>query len=220
MNIKYRLKARDITILKVIIHLSALMPICIIYWQAFTDQLGADPVEAILHFTGISAFNLLLLSLAVSPVAKGLRQGLLLNVRRLLGLYAFFYAFCHFSSYIIFELQLEWSLLLSEIIKRPYITVGFVALLILTSLALTSTRAAQRKLGSTWQKLHNWIYLASLLIALHYIWSVKSDLLQPIIYWAILAALLAFRREKLIRKIKSVLRSKQHKNERTKKKLA
>ncbi|MFT4939280.1 MAG: sulfoxide reductase heme-binding subunit YedZ [Paraglaciecola sp.] len=220
MNIRYRLKARHITVLKVLIHLSAFTPIFIVYWRAFSDDLGADPVEALLHFTGISAFNLLLLSLLVSPLAKTLRQGLLVNVRRLLGLYAFFYAFCHFTSYIIFELQLEWGLLLSEIIKRPYITVGFVALLMLTSLAATSTKAAQRKLGSKWQKLHNWVYLASLLIALHYIWSVKSDLVQPIIYWLLLITLLTFRREKLQRKIKSILRSRQQKSESTKKKLA
>ena len=168
--------------------------------------MGADPVEAILHFTGIGAFNLLLLSLLVSPLAKTLRQGILVNVRRLLGLYTFFYAFCHFTSYIVFELQLEWGLLLSEIIKRPYITVGFVALLVLTSLTVTSNRAAQRKLGPKWQKLHNWVYLAGLLIALHYIWSVKSDLVQPIIYWVLLITLLAFRREKLLRKIKTLLR--------------
>ncbi|MFT5676506.1 MAG: sulfoxide reductase heme-binding subunit YedZ [Paraglaciecola sp.] len=220
MNIKYRLKALHITVLKVVIHLSALIPIFIIYWQAFSDDLGADPVEAILHFTGIGAFNLLLLSLLVSPLAKILRQGILVNVRRLLGLYTFFYAFCHFTSYIVFELQLEWGLLLSEIIKRPYITVGFVALLVLTSLTVTSNRAAQRKLGTKWQKLHNWVYLASLLVALHYIWSVKSDLVQPIIYWLLLITLLTFRREKLLRKIKAFLRKRQQKGKNSKKELA
>jgi sulfoxide reductase heme-binding subunit YedZ len=220
MNIRYRLKALHITALKAIIHLSAIIPIFVIYWQAFSDDLGADPVEEILHFTGIGAFNLLLLSLLVSPLAKTLRQGILVNVRRLLGLYAFFYAFCHFTSYVVFELQLEWGLLLSEIIKRPYITVGFVALLVLTSLTVTSTKAVQRKLGSKWQKLHNWVYLASILIALHYIWSVKSDLVQPIIYWLLLITLLTFRREKLLRKFKNFRRSRQQKEHRSKKKLA
>jgi sulfoxide reductase heme-binding subunit YedZ len=202
-KIKFRLQPTHIIWLKVFIHLSAVIPLFYTYFQAFSDQLGGDPVEAVLHFTGISAFNLLLLSLLVSPIAKKFKQGLLINVRRLLGLYAFFYALVHFSSYVLFELQLEWSLLLSEIIKRPYITVGFVALLLLSSLALSSTKNIQRKMGSQWQKLHNWVYVASLLIALHYIWSVKSDLVQPIIYWMMLLSLLWFRRDRLLKKFKN-----------------
>ncbi len=200
---KFRLKPRHVTWLKVVIHLSALTPLIYTYSQAFSDQLGGDPVEAVLHFTGIGAFNLLLLSLLVSPIAKKFKQGMLVNVRRLLGLYGFFYALAHFISYVVFELQLEWSLLLSEIVKRPYITVGFVALLLLSSLALSSTKNIQRKMGSKWQKLHNWVYLAALLIALHYIWSVKSDLVQPIIYWMMLLSLLWFRRDKLHKKFKN-----------------
>ena len=217
---KFRLKHVHVTWLKVVIHLSALLPLIYTYFQAFNDQLGGDPVEAVLHFTGISAFNLLLLSLLVSPVAKKLKQGLLVNVRRLLGLYAFFYALAHFVSYVLFELQLEWTLLISEIIKRPYITVGFAALLILCSLTITSTKRIQRKLGSKWQKLHNWVYLAALLIALHYIWSVKSDILQPIIYWTMLLSLLWFRREKLLKKFVKRKTSKQHKDNISKKTLA
>lgn len=185
------------------IHLAALLPLLITYCQAFTDQLGADPVEALLHFTGISAFNLLLLSLCISPLAKSLKQGLLLNVRRLLGVYAFIYALAHVSSYILFELQLDWGLLVSEVIKRPYITVGFGAFVILFSLTMTSTKSAQRKLRSNWQKLHNWVYLAALLIALHYIWSVKSAIGQPLVYWAFVLILLYFRRQKLTRPLKS-----------------
>lgn len=185
------------------IHLAALLPLLITYYQAFTDQLGADPVEALLHFTGISAFNLLLLSLCISPLAKSLKQGLLLNVRRLLGVYAFIYALAHVSSYILFELQLDWGLLVSEVIKRPYITVGFGAFVILFSMMATSTKSAQRKLRSNWQKLHNWVYLAALLIALHYIWSVKSAIGQPLVYWAFVLILLYFRRQKLTRPLKS-----------------
>lgn len=217
---KFRLKARHIIWLKVVIHLSALIPLIYTYFQAFNDQLGGDPVEAVLHFTGISAFNLVLLSLLVSPLAKRLKQGMLINVRRLLGLYAFFYALSHFTSYVLFELQLEWSLLLSEIIKRPYITVGFAALLLLSSLALSSTKNIQRKMGSKWQKLHNWIYVAGLLIALHYIWSVKSDLVQPIIYWMMLLSLLWFRRDKLLRKFKYRKQAKNEKEQIIKKTLA
>jgi sulfoxide reductase heme-binding subunit YedZ len=199
---KTRLTLKHILWFKVCIHLSALLPLLITYYQAFNDQLGADPVEALLHFTGISAFNLLLISLCISPMAKKLKQGLLLNTRRLLGVYAFVYALAHVSSYILFELQLDWRLVVSEVIKRPYITVGFSAFIILLLMSLTSTKAAQRKLRSNWQKLHNWVYLAAILVALHYIWSVKSDIAQPILYWAIVVFLLYFRRQKLTRPFK------------------
>ncbi|MFT6897879.1 MAG: sulfoxide reductase heme-binding subunit YedZ [Paraglaciecola sp.] len=177
-------------------------PLLMTYYQAVNDELGADPVEALLHFTGISAFNLLLISLCISPIAKKLKQGLLLNTWRLLGVYAFVYALAHVSSYIVFELQLDWRLVVSEVIKRPYITVGFSAFIILLLMTLTSTKAAQRKLRSNWQKLHNWVYLAAILVALHYIWSVKSAIGQPLVYWAIVFILLYFRRQKLTRPLK------------------
>lgn len=205
--------------IKITLHLAALSLLFVTYYQAFTDQLGADPVKAILHFTGIGAFNLLLLSLLISPLAKYLRQGQLVTLRRPIGLYAFAYALCHFSSYLLFELQLEWSLLLSELLKRPYISVGFIALLILSILAATSTKSIQRHMGRTWQKTHNWVYVASLLIALHYIWSVKSELIQPIIYILVLLALLATRKAKFLKPIKSAL-NRRTKTAQSKKKLA
>lgn len=187
---------------KVLIHFGALLPLIWTFYLASIDQLGGDPVESLLHFTGISAFNLLLLSLLTSPLAKMLKQAALIKVRRLLGLYAFFYALIHFLSFIFFELQFEWQFLIAEIIERPYITVGFVALLILFSLALTSTRKSQIRLGKKWQALHNCVYLAGILIALHYIWSVKSDILQPVIYWVLLLLVLFMRKDKLDRWLK------------------
>lgn len=199
MSMSFRMGKVHLLGLKVFIHLTALLPLVTTYYFAIYDDLGGDPVEAILHFTGIGAFNLLLVSLLVSPLARILKQGMLIQVRRLVGLWAFTYGLFHFVSFIVFELQFEWSLLLSEIIKRPYITVGFVALIILTCLALTSTKFAQRKLKQSWQKLHNLVYLALLLIALHYIWSVKSDIVQPIVYWLMCFILLYLRKEKLTR---------------------
>ena len=193
----FRLSTRHIVILKIVIHVAALLPLIYTFYLAANDQVGGDPVEALLHFTGIGGFNLLLLSLLVSPLAKKLKQGLLLRVRRLLGLYAFVYALVHLLSYIVFELQLNWALLFSEIVKRPYITVGFGGFLILAALALTSSQLAQRKLKARWQQLHNWVYLALLLVALHFIWSVKSDLVEPLIYWAMALFLLAQRKSKL-----------------------
>lgn len=184
-------------------------PLLLIYYQAFYDQLGADPVKALIHFSGIGALNLLLISLGVSPLATILKQGLLLNVRRLIGLYAFVYALVHLSNFIVFELQLDWTLVVSEIIKRPYITVGFSAFLILLAMTLTSTRQAQRKLGRNWQKLHNWIYLAAILAVLHYFWSVKSAIGQPLIYWGLVLCLLYFRRHKLIRPLRKWIKKAQ-----------
>jgi len=209
--------------LKVALHITSLSLLCVTYYQAFTDQLGADPVKALLHFTGIGAFNLLLLSLLISPLAKYFRQGQLVALRRPIGLYAFTYAACHFSSYLLFELQLEWPLLLSELIKRPYITVGFAALLILSLLTATSTKSIQRQMGRTWQKTHNWVYVASLLIALHYIWSVKSEIIQPIIYALVLFILLASRKTKFLKPFKSAQNkraNKRTKPQQSKKKLA
>jgi sulfoxide reductase heme-binding subunit YedZ len=198
MNIAFRMKPIHVIGLKVIIHLASLIPLVLTYYYAIYDDLGGDPVESILHFTGIGAFNLLLLSLLVSPTAKYFRQGLLIQVRRLLGLYAFVYALFHLGSFILFELQFEWGLVISEIIDRPYITVGFLAFAILLCLTATSTKAIQRKLKRNWQKLHNWVYLAILLIALHYIWSVKSDLVQPMIYWILTLFLLYQRKDKML----------------------
>lgn len=204
MSMSFRMGKIHLLSLKVFIHLAALLPLVITYYFAIYDDLGGDPVEAILHFTGIGAFNLLLVSLLVSPLARALKQGMLLQVRRLIGLWAFTYGLFHFVSFIVFELQFEWALVLSEIVKRPYITVGFVALVILTCLALTSTKSAQRKLKQRWQKLHNLVYLALLLIALHYIWSVKSDILQPIVYWLMCFSLLYLRKDKFIRSLRKL----------------
>ena len=191
--------------IKVVLHLVTLSLLLVTYYQAFSDQLGADPVKAILHFTGIGAFNLLLLSLFISPIAKYLRQGQLVMLRRPIGLYAFAYATCHFTSYLVFELQLQWSLIFSELLKRPYISVGFIALVILGMLTATSTKSIQRRMGRTWQKAHNWVYVASLLVAVHYIWSVKSELIQPVIYALVLLVLLATRKVKFLKPIKSRL---------------
>ena len=194
-----RLQAKHIFWLKLLIHISALTPFIFTFYQAMTDQLGGDPVKALIHFTGISAFNLLLLSLLISPMAKKFKQGQLINLRRVLGLYSFFYAFAHFLCFILFELQMEWLLLLSEIVKRPYITVGFIAWLLLLAMSFTSTKGWQKRLGKSWQALHNWVYLALALVALHYIWSVKSVTPQPLVYIALSLLLLSFRKPKLKR---------------------
>ena len=186
-----------VVMLKVVIHLSALLPLLNLYHLAFIDQLGADPVERVIHFTGIGAFNLLLITLLVSPIAKKFKQGYLLQVRRLLGLYAFSYAFMHQLNFLAFDLQFAWSLFFNEVVKRPYITVGMVAFILLTLLAITSHNTLKRKMGQSWQSLHNMSYLIVILVSVHFYWSVKSELVSPIIYLLLTAILLAFRYKKI-----------------------
>jgi len=188
-----------VLLLKITIHMMAFLPLLALYLLAFTDQLGADPVEDVIHFTGIGAFNLLLISLLITPVAKKYRQGYLLQTRRLLGLYSFTYALFHLLNFLAFEVQFDLALFFDEIIDRPYITVGMAALIILLSLAITSITAIRRKMGKKWQKLHNWVYVAVLLISLHFFWSVKSDIVEPMIYVAMAVFLLSLRKDKIKR---------------------
>ena len=188
-----------VLLLKIAIHLLSFLPLLALYVLAFSDELGADPVKEVIHFTGIGAFNILLVSLLLTPLAKKYRQGYLLQTRRLLGLYSFTYALCHLLSFLAFEVQFDFALFLDEIIERPYITVGMIALIILFSLAVTSITAFKRKMGKRWQCLHNWVYAAGLLIALHFFWSVKSEIIEPGIYAIITIFLLSLRRDKIKR---------------------
>lgn len=188
-----------VLLLKIAIHLMAFLPLFGLYFLAFTEQLGADPVEEVIHFTGIGAFNLLLLSLMISPIAKKFRQGYLVQTRRLIGLYSFTYACLHLLNFLAFEVQFDRKLFFNEILDRPYITVGMAALIILLSLAVTSITALRRRMGQKWQKLHNWVYIAALLITLHFFWSVKSDIVEPMIYFTIAVFLLALRKDKIKR---------------------
>ena len=188
-----------IFLLKTLIHLLSLSPLVWLYVNAFNDNLGADPVEAVIHFTGIGAFNLLLITLAISPVAKLAKQAWLIQVRRLLGLYSFTYAVFHLLNFIAFDLQFAWGLILNEIIKRPYISIGMIAFILLMSLSITSITKIKRKMGKRWQQLHNYTYLVLLLISVHFYWSVKSEVIEPSIYIIFSLILLAFRKNKIKR---------------------
>jgi len=192
MTIKTR-----VMLLKIIIHLAAFLPLFNLYFLAFTDGLGADPVEAVIHFTGIGAFNLLLITLSVSPLAKLIKKGYLLQTRRLLGLYAFSYAVCHLFNFIAFDIQFSGALFLNEVIERPYITIGMLAFLLLTALAVTSLNKLRRKMGKAWQKLHNVSYVIAILVVIHFYWSVKSELTSPLLYALLTLILLLFRYKKL-----------------------
>ena len=191
-----------VVLFKLFIHFAALLPLVNAYYLALTDQLGADPVESIIHFTGIGAFNLLLLSLAITPISKRFKISILLKVRRLVGLYSFTYALLHLLNFLFFEVQFDWSLFLNEIIDRPYITIGMVGLLTLLALAITSIPILKKRMGKNWQKLHNWVYLAAVLVGIHFYWSVKSEIIEPSIYLFITVTLLALRFKKFKKRIK------------------
>lgn len=191
-----RISGRIQVLLKGIIHAGALGYAVIMFYLGITDQLGGDPVEALLHATGTSAVNFLLATLIISPAARYIPFPGLMKFRRLVGLYSFFFALLHFITYVLFELQMNVALLGSELVKRPYITVGFAALLTLLAMAATSTQAIQRRMGKRWQQLHNVIYLTAVLALLHFTWSQKTIWGESLIYWLILTALLAIRTDK------------------------
>jgi len=186
---------------KFFIHLACLLPLVYTYNLAIADELGGDPVESIIHFTGIGAFNLLLLTLCVSPVSKWLKSTVLLNNRRLLGLYAFTYAVFHVLNFLFFEVQFDFSLFINEVFDRPYITIGMVAILILIPLAVTSVNLIRKRMGRKWQSLHNLSYLVVTLAAIHFYWSVKSEIIEPSIYIGLTIIVLALRKRKLSRLI-------------------
>lgn len=184
---------------KTLVHLLALTPASILAWQireeALTGSggLGADPVAEIEHRLGLWALRLLMVTLAITPLRQISGQPALLRFRRMLGLYAFFYATLHFAAYLILDLRGYWTQIFEEIVKRPYITVGFAAWLLLLPLALTSTQAAIRRLGRNWARLHRLIYAIAVLAVLHFWWLVKSDVREPLLYATILALLLGWR---------------------------
>jgi len=161
--------------------------------QLFGASLGADPVKKLEHECGKTALNFLLLTLSVTPVRTltGLPQ--LLRLRRMLGLFVFFYAVVHFTVYLVLDLELNLALVGADIVKRPYITIGFTALLLLVPLALTSTNGMMRRLGRRWQSLHRLIYLIAALAVWHFYWQVKRDVREPLLYIGILALLFAYR---------------------------
>jgi len=156
-------------------------------------DLGADPVEALLNLFGLWSLRFLLLGLAITPLRQITGWNWLLAYRRMLGLFAFFYLVLHFLTYAILDRALDWRLVLEDVAKRPFITIGFLALLLLVPLAVTSTRGWMRRLGRRWQSLHRLVYPAAILGVWHFYWQVKLDTVEPTVYAAILAALLGWR---------------------------
>jgi sulfoxide reductase heme-binding subunit YedZ len=161
--------------------------------SAFTDGLGANPVEQVTHVTGDWTLRFLLLSLAVTPLRRLFGWSWAAPLRRTLGLTAFGYACLHYLIYLGLEHFFDWQLIFEDVLKRRYVWAGFAAFLCLVSLAVTSTRAMIRRLGRRWTTLHRLVYLAATLGVIHFLWLVKSDLREPLLYAAVLTLLLGLR---------------------------
>lgn len=178
-----------------------LIPLGRLLWRVYVNDLTANPVEFITHFTGDWTLRFLLITLAVSPLRGLLRQPQLIRFRRLPGLFAFFYGLLHLTTWIWLSSGFDVAAMWQDVGKRRFITSGMTALLLMAPLAVTSTAAWVRRLGYVrWQRLHRLIYLSALVGVIHYYWGVKSDIRMPVLYGVILAGLLLYRAFKGLRK--------------------
>jgi sulfoxide reductase heme-binding subunit YedZ len=181
-------------IFKPMIFVVALVPLVFLIQRALNNDLGANPIETINRYTGDWVLRFLLITLAVTPLRRLTGWNGLLRYRRMLGLFAFFYACVHFLSWAWLDQYFVLADIVQDVAKRPYITVGFASFLMLIPLALTSTNAMIRRLGAKrWQQLHRLVYLIGIGGVVHFLWLVKSDIREPLVYGAVLALLLGFR---------------------------
>ena len=193
---------RAVVVLKVLVHLACVTPFLILAWHTYHDLthpgavalLGPDPTATLSHGTGFAALRILIISLAITPVRRLSKSlGWLVRFRRMLGLYAFFYASVHLLVYLKLYANLDWPTLVDDLSKRRYIIAGFSAWLLLLPLALTSTKWSIRKLGKRWQVLHRLVYVAAVLGIVHYWWIVKTGVLDPLKITIVLAVVLMVR---------------------------
>lgn len=178
---------------KPLLFLICLLPLVRLLYLGFSGGLGANPIEFITRSTGTWTLVGLLLTLAITPLRRLTGRNELVRYRRMLGLFAFLYACLHFVTYIWLDQFFDLAGILKDIYKRPFITVGVAAFLLLLPLAITSTNAMMRRLGRRWQPLHRLVYLIGVLGVVHYLWLVKKDLTQPLIYAGVLLVLLGLR---------------------------
>ena len=193
MNVS-RIINRSILITPVwLIYFVGLIPATVLFYRAFFNNLGADPLKTLEHELGEYALIFLIILLSFRPIKKLMSLNLI-KFRRSIGLLAFWYATLHFLTYIILDQQLIWDLLIGDLIKRPYIIVGFFAFLTLVPLALTSNIWSIRRLGMVkWKNLHLLVYISAILAVLHYVLLVKSWPIKPLLYLLVIVLLIAFR---------------------------
>jgi sulfoxide reductase heme-binding subunit YedZ len=179
---------------KVIVFLLCLVPAAMLVWRYLHDGLGANPIEFITHTTGDWTIRFLVITLAITPLRKLLRVPQLIRYRRMLGLFAFFYVSLHFSTWLVLDHYFNFHEMIGDVAKRRFITAGFTGFVLLIPLAVTSTAGWIRRLGGKrWQRLHQLIYITAIAGVIHYYWLVKSDHRKPLMYGAMVAALLGYR---------------------------
>lgn len=185
---------RQVAALKAVLFTACLVPAARLAWLAWRDGLGANPIEAVTRSTGWWTLALLAVTLAVTPLRRLLGAPWLLRLRRMLGLFAFGYAALHFTTYLWLDQFFDLAEIARDVVKRPFITVGFAAFVLLLPLAATSTNAMVRRLGARrWQRLHRAVYVIAVLGVLHYWWLVKKDVTEPALFALLVGALLAAR---------------------------
>ncbi|MCV2884116.1 sulfoxide reductase heme-binding subunit YedZ [Aestuariibacter sp. AA17] len=193
-----------VKISKLTIHTSLIILIAINFYWAIDGTVFSDPVEHLLHLTGLSSLKLLIITLTITPIVKFGHAPIFMQFRRLLGVWSCIFALLHFLVFVAFEIQFDWALVLEELVSRPFISVGFVALVILIALAVTSFHAVRRRMGRQWQRLHNWVYLCLPLTILHYLWSLKSVGIQASVFLILAVILLGLRKKTLMRPLNKV----------------
>jgi len=185
---------RQRVILKAAVWAVCLFPLALLLYQFWTDDLGANPIDHVTRTLGVWTLRILLASLAMTPLRLLFGISWPITLRRLLGLFAFFNVCLHFSVWIVVDHFFDWEQLLADIVKRPYITVGFLALTLLVPLAATSTAAMVKRLGAAaWKRLHRLVYVAAVLGVLHFLWLAKKGRIDPFVYAGVLAILLGIR---------------------------
>lgn len=185
---------KAISWLKLAVFFASLGPLARLLWRYRQNDLTANRIEFITHSTGLTALIFLLITLGITPLRRITRQLWLIQLRRLLGLFAFFYACLHLATYVVLDHYFDWDRIIADVYKRPYITAGFTAFVLLVPLAITSTSGWVRRLGGRrWQALHRLIYVSTGLAVVHFLWLVKADIREPVTYGAVLAALLGYR---------------------------
>lgn len=188
-----------VRLVKPSIFFMALIPFIWLLLKVFQNDLGPDPAQALSIETGEWALRFLLLTLAITPFRQIFRVAEIARLRRMIGLFAFFYASIHFLSWMAFILGFRWLAIAEELVERPYITVGFLAYVILFLLGVTSTNSMVRRLGKNWKRLHKFVYAASILAIVHLLWILRTDVTEAVIYGVLLAILLGYR---VFRKLK------------------
>jgi len=194
--------------LKSLLFVICLLPVANLAYGVLTSSISGDPVETMTEVTGQWGLRFLLLTLSITPLRKILKLADLVKFRRMLGLFAFFYAFCHLNVYIVFDQFFDWPEIWRDTVEKKFVFAGMLAIILMIPLAITSTNGWIKRLGGKrWQRLHRLVYIIAIAAVVHFIWLVKADLTQPLIYTLILIFLLGFRLFQKFRKNPAVIKS-------------